>query len=111
MHKKLRQRLEKGRPIYLINSSLTKHDLLKSLELEHFEASIDRLSWIVRCGNGQLLSGGIGDSREIPFLPGAKICMAIPIKLHRRSRNMLCPDFIIEMPSSYITVSELASIR
>jgi hypothetical protein len=111
MQKKLRQRLEIGRPIFLINSATSKHDISKSLELQDFQCSVDRLSWTVRCGNGQLISGGIRDSRQIPFLPGAQICLALPVKLHLRKRNTVAPDFIIEMPSSYLAVSELASIR
>lgn len=111
MQKKLRQRLGIGRPIYLINSLKTKHNIRESLQLEDFSCSVDRVSWTVRCGDGQLITGGILDKKELPFLEGGWISLAIPLKLHLGKHNFFAPDFIIGMPGSYLAVSQLATIR
>jgi len=111
MQKKLRQRLEIGRPIYLVNSLKSNQDISKSLQLEDFSCSVDQINWTVRCGNGQLISGGIRSKHELPFFDGGWISLAVPVKLHLRRRRFFAPDFIIGMPESYLAVSELATIR
>lgn len=110
MQKKLRTRLEMGRPVFLVDASKEAPDLLKCIELIDFNATHGSINWSVKCGDGQIITGKVRDQQPIPFLKDSWITLAIPIKLHIKQK-CFAPDFIVFIPGSYQLVYELRSLR
>lgn len=105
--KKIKVHLEPSQPAYLCNSLHPKQNPLHTLELTDFSIGPNRVEWFVRCGDGSIIEGRLGDQRPIPFLNTAAqpswIALYIPITLHRKPRGVIAPDFILMVPD-YIKV-------
>lgn len=102
MMKEIRIFLIPGIPLYFIPGNGSKPESRCSLTLTKFVAQMDRVEWEVTQGDGQIIVGRVRQTRPLPMFSDGALTLSLPVKLHINAKGLMCPDFIVRLPSLYV---------
>ena len=98
--KKLRIRMEVGKPIRLCNSYTLDRNPSISIELMDFIVTEGRAAYTLKVGH-ELIQGVHGSYHTLPLWENSWITMASPITINI-GNGQFRPDFLAKVPNSII---------
>lgn len=104
---KVRVRLTPGVPVCFRHAALQKDpDPKCSIELVSFEATQTRFAWVIRQGNGELVSGVASYRGEsaLSLWPDSWVALRIPISIDHLPGGIYAPHFLVQIPEAFVPV-------
>lgn len=99
-NKKFRFVISEGDPMALVRFDHVEPTLEHLLHLKNFSVKDGEVTWELHDEEGRVFKGRMGEETPLPYYPGAWVCVAIPVVMHRiRSpRKSIGIEFVISMP-------------